>query len=1697
MAQELINIGVSANDGSGDPINVAGQKINNNFEEIFAFPRVQSHIGTKNNNIVSQLSNEDIVLKPSGTGSIVFPNIRINDNNIETIQTNSDLKIIPSGSGSVVINGLGFAGTTITATDSSIVNINENVIVDGTLSASGAFTFPLAMALGSTLSTGGLATLSSLTITGATTMGNLNIENLSFIDGTISTTSNADLHLTPGGTGSVIIDNLTIDSNINLTDNKIQATATNSELVLSASGTGDIVAGGIRIHGTTLTSDDSSRIEINEALTINSSMSIAGNEIKPTTTNSELVLSASGTGDIVAGGIRIHGTTLTSDDSSRIKINEAVTIESSISIADNKIQLLQSNAELVLSASGTGDVVLSAIRIHGTTLTSDDSSEIAINEGLTVDSNISISENQIQTTASNSDLLLLTAGTGAVKITKADIDGGTVDDVVIGGEVPAAGTFSTITLSPTDTASLSSSGVKITDNTITSTQSNDDLEFLGNGTGTVRVNQFYLPNADGNIGQLIRTDGSKVLDWFTSPILFSTSNLQDVQGTISFSSEVTVDHVTATGAHELIQSSASVINSFAVAKYDSAWYVVLTRDDDAANFEIAKYSVVHDNTNAFITTSNLVKSDTNNYITATAGISGGFVRVSGAGAGTDMNLQFYRIGLGDDDSTGYVSEDATNAVAKINTDIDSAIETLDSWAKADFRGAKYFISVNDGAKTELGNIECLVVHDGTNAFVNTYNIVNTGNNDLLTITADIDSNNVRLRASGNTPNLRVHMYRILLADDESSSTGTNVNVVGATTVSTISQTTIDTNSFRGTAKPDFSSTKTASTFATTDFDSVWYHLINRDQTNGEFNMEKLSVMHGTTTDGSTQDAFITSSSVVKSGVHNDVMSHDVDIDGSNVRLRTTGVSDGSTTISNSMTYYALGLGSNTADATSGNIGTEAGIILGGNNETQIDHVIAEGTTQGSLAEARTGAEFTASQFNGALYHIVTKDVANGSFETQKVSVLHNFNNAFITSSAVTRSDVGDTHPTFDADMVTADDSASKIRLRMTDGDGSSVTPSNTMAYYRIGIGTDDSTGYIGELGLVHDIMHVDIIGSSVVNLDAFTKAPHAAAKYFINVRNQSTGETSNIEALVTHDNTNAYITSYNEHFSGNNSLITLTADISGTSVRLRGSATSGASTKVIVNRIVAFADTESDEATTDSTRKVIGNVTASSSATTFDTFQSSDTDAVHYVVCGQNGANEKFICEATVVTDGTGVFIAQGPNVSTKGTDMLELTATISAGTVSVKASSTSGASTAVSAYAVRLKAPATSAKTMDSWAHASYRGAKYYISAEDTDNGNVSNIEALVVHNGSEAFITVSNEHFSNTRLVTLTATLSGSTVSIDATPQSGDIRIKFYRIRLADNESDATGTDANTIGAVTVASAATDIDTFEDTQHTGAHYVMVANNSTEGAASISEFTVVTDGVDASVAQGPEVSTKGTGQIFLTAAHNGSSTVTISASSTSGGSTTVNAYRIHMLRPEATSTTTIDSFVSGTYNGAYYVVVAKKVGAADSQISEIQAVTNGSDTFINSDPIVSSTGSSLVNYTAGNTGSTAEIRALAADGTSSFTVNAYRINLARGAGSASSQQVLDSFSVSSFRGAKYTVQASDSVGGNFEIFDVTVMHDGTTAFISEGARIGNSTPSDLFTLTADIDSGNVRLLGAISNTNDHVITAVKRLINV
>jgi len=312
MAQEVINIGTIADDGTGDTIRGAGIKINNNFTELYADPLATTTLGFLQNEISSTASNADIVLKPSGTGSVLFPAIRINDNNIEGTRSNEDLILRANGSGSLVVDGIGISGTTITAIDSSIVNINENLNVDGTLTA-GATTLSGAVQIGSTLDVVGLTTLSTMTVSGASSfVGTTTVDNLTFNDNIIGTSSNADLNLTPGGTGVVNVSNLTIDSSINLTDNVIKVTRSNDDLTLSGNGTGstqisnidldsgtidDTVIGAATPAAGTFTTVSLTNTEINAG-----QLNIKDNQITVNTLNADLEISASGSGNVLING---------------------------------------------------------------------------------------------------------------------------------------------------------------------------------------------------------------------------------------------------------------------------------------------------------------------------------------------------------------------------------------------------------------------------------------------------------------------------------------------------------------------------------------------------------------------------------------------------------------------------------------------------------------------------------------------------------------------------------------------------------------------------------------------------------------------------------------------------------------------------------------------------------------------------------------------------------------------------------------------------------------------------------------------------------------------------------------------------------------------------------------------------------------------------------------------------------------------------------------------------------------------------------------------------------------------------------------------------------------------------------------------------------------------------------------------------
>ena len=312
MAQQTLNTGSNANDGTGDTLRSAMQKVNTMFTELYLSPLTGGDLSFSGNEISATRSNEDLVFKPSGTGAVSFPAIRINDNNIEGTRSNENINLVPNGTGSVVFGAIKFRGTTLSSDDSTIININDGLVVDGTLDVSGASTLTGAVNLSSTLQVpSGLTTLSTLSVTSTTNLTTTNIDNLTLQDNTISSSSNADINLTPGGTGSVVIQNLTIDSNINITDNEIKTTSSNSDLVIAPAGTGQVVIAKADINGgtidnavigaTTPLAGTFTTLNTTSALTIDG-VTIDDNTITTNSSNANLELTGNGTGTVMISG---------------------------------------------------------------------------------------------------------------------------------------------------------------------------------------------------------------------------------------------------------------------------------------------------------------------------------------------------------------------------------------------------------------------------------------------------------------------------------------------------------------------------------------------------------------------------------------------------------------------------------------------------------------------------------------------------------------------------------------------------------------------------------------------------------------------------------------------------------------------------------------------------------------------------------------------------------------------------------------------------------------------------------------------------------------------------------------------------------------------------------------------------------------------------------------------------------------------------------------------------------------------------------------------------------------------------------------------------------------------------------------------------------------------------------------------------
>tara|TARA_B100000674_G_scaffold412291_1_gene360597 strand:+ start:254 stop:1894 length:1641 start_codon:yes stop_codon:yes gene_type:complete len=504
MAKQTINIGSSANDKTGDPLRTAFNKINENFTELYGASPFGQQVTISGNQVSANESNADLVLSGSGTGGVVASAVRID-------------------------------GTSLSSSDSTQININENLDVGGNITASGNIT-----ATGDIFANGNI-NLGNASSDQTKVVGVFEADNIQ-IDGTTITTNttNGSVTITGNSTGGVVVENLTVN------DNTISSPS-NSDIVIEPGGTGDVVLSALRINGTTLDSSDSSAITLAEAVditgaltgtsgsfsttlavtgattltgatTINNSLtanSVTTNTIASNGSNADLSIQPSGTGDVLISALRINGTTLDSSDSTAITLAENVDVTGTLTtkdvtttgnhvitgtseigsditvkgslIADNLTT--NSDGDLTLNPAGSGEIVFSGNVAHTGTQTT---------TGQLNTDNLRFDGNTISTTNSNGGLILAPNGAGSITLDAQTVQ---LDNTLAvgfvavsntlfmmrGSKIHANQTNDDIVLESNGTGSVVLDLVSITDNKITTHVSNADLQLDTDGTGLIDI----------------------------------------------------------------------------------------------------------------------------------------------------------------------------------------------------------------------------------------------------------------------------------------------------------------------------------------------------------------------------------------------------------------------------------------------------------------------------------------------------------------------------------------------------------------------------------------------------------------------------------------------------------------------------------------------------------------------------------------------------------------------------------------------------------------------------------------------------------------------------------------------------------------------------------------------------------------------------------------------------------------------------------------------------------------------------------------------------------------------------------------------------------------------------------------------------------------------------------------------------------
>ena len=377
------------------------------------------------------------------SGNVTATDITANSlttNVINSNGSNAGISIQPSGTGDVLLGALRVNGTTVSSDDSTKITVAEDVDVIGKLRLPDGSVSDNYAAFGDAedlkIFHNGNHSIVREVGTGNLYMQSDNEVVLSkdsdtelmvrgIADGAVELYHDNVKKLETTASGVIVGGDITAGS---VTTNAISSNGSNADISIQPSGTGDVLLGALRVNGTTLDSSDSTKITLAEAVDITGETTLVGGNL--VTNGNRITHAASGTVSMLDftkslfsetnhtvlssvksidffldanGGdsgqaFRIFNNTnpdgSVTEGNHIFKVDESgdTTVKGDLTATDitanslttNVISSNGSNADISIQPSGTGDVLLSAVRVNGTTLDSSDSTKITIAEDVDV-----------------------------------------------------------------------------------------------------------------------------------------------------------------------------------------------------------------------------------------------------------------------------------------------------------------------------------------------------------------------------------------------------------------------------------------------------------------------------------------------------------------------------------------------------------------------------------------------------------------------------------------------------------------------------------------------------------------------------------------------------------------------------------------------------------------------------------------------------------------------------------------------------------------------------------------------------------------------------------------------------------------------------------------------------------------------------------------------------------------------------------------------------------------------------------------------------------------------------------------------------------------------------------------------------------------------------------------------------------------